>query len=149
MALDDVKAVVVRYIEAVWNGLRPDALDDLTTPEFTYHLAGQQGRDRAAMREFLTTSQAAFPDWRVRPVQVVAEGDTVVVRWDGEATHQGPFHGLPPTGRRVRVSGINVYRVEAGKVAAEWEQTDSIGLLRQLGVTFAAPTAAPGPLPVT
>jgi steroid delta-isomerase-like uncharacterized protein len=143
MSPADVKAVVLRYIEAVWNGLRPDALDELTTPGFTYHLAGQPGRDRAAMREFLTASQAAFPDWRVRPVQVVAEGDVVVVRWDGEATHLGSFHGLPPTGRHVRVSGINIYRVEDGKVAGEWEQTDSIGLLRQLGVTFAAPGQPP------
>jgi predicted ester cyclase len=57
----------------------------------------------------------------------------VAVRWRGEATHLGAFQGLPPTGRRITVNGINLYRVHAGKVVEEWEQTDSLGMLRQLG----------------
>ena len=45
-----------------------------------------------------------------------------------------PFQGIPPTGTEVEVSGINVYVIEAGKIAQEWEQMDSFGMLQQLGV---------------
>jgi steroid delta-isomerase-like uncharacterized protein len=134
MSPRDAKALVARYIEEVWNAADPVALDELTTPDFTYGLGGQPGRDRAGMRAFLTTMRTAFPDWRVRVVTAIAEGDTVAVRWDGEVTHRGDFHGIAPTSRRVQVSGINLYRLVGDKIAAEWEQTDSLGLLRQLGV---------------
>lgn len=134
MHTKDVKTVVLRYIEAVWNRGDLEGLDELTTPEFVYYLGGQPGRDRVAMRGFLATMRAAFPDWRVEPVEVVAEADTVAVRWTGEATHRGPFHGIPATDRGVTVSGINVYKVSGNRVAREWEQTDTVGMLRQLGV---------------
>ncbi len=66
-------------------------------------------------------------------MQVVAEDDSVAVRWQGRVTHRGAFHGIPPTGRRITVSGINMYTVEEGRVKREWEQTDSLGILHQVG----------------
>ena len=72
-----------------------------------------------------------------RSARVGAEtGDKplVAVRWTGTVTHLGPFHGAPATGRRISVSGINVYRLRDGKIAQEWEQMDSLGMLAQLGL---------------
>ena len=54
--------------------------------------------------------------------------------WAGTVTHEGDFRGIPATGRRIQVSGINMYRVEDGRIGAEWEQMDSIGMLQQMGV---------------
>jgi steroid delta-isomerase-like uncharacterized protein len=130
----DAKTLVLRYVETVWNRGDLTALDDLTTPTFTYHLAGRPGLDRAGMGQFLAGTRVAFPDWRVQVKEVIAEDGAVAVRWEAEATHRGPFHGVPPTGRTIRVSGINFYRLEDGKVASEWEQMDSLGMLQQLGV---------------
>lgn len=78
--------------------------------------------------------RTAFPDWRVQIVEIIVEGNTVVIRWQGQVSHQGVFQGIPPTGKRVNVSGINIYHVTKGKIAAEWEQTDTLGMLQQLGV---------------
>ncbi len=85
------------------------------------------------MQQFIAATRSGFPDWRVEALATVWEGDTVVVRWVGTVTHAGVFHGLLPTGRRVRVSGINMYRIAEGKIAQEWEQMDALGLLSQLG----------------
>lgn len=137
MSMEEAKATVLRYIKAVWNGGDMAAFEELTTPEFSYHLGGQPALDREGMRRFLAMTRAAFPDWQVEPAEVVAEADSVVVRWYGEATHQGPFHGIPPTGRKISVGGINLYKVRGGKVATEWEQTDTLNMLRQLGVLSA------------
>lgn len=138
MAPPDLKSLVIEYIERVWNRGESAALDELTTPAFTYQLGDQAPRDRLGMQQFIAATRSGFPDWRVEVLATVGEHDTVVVRWAGTVTHQGVFHGLPPTGRRVRVSGINMYRIADGRIAQEWEQMDALGMLSQLG-------ALPGP----
>ena len=125
---------VRRYIDAVWNQGEPQALIELTTPDFAYRLGGLPPLDRSAMAEFIRATRVAFPDWRVNIDDVVADGNRVAVRWSGVVTHGGPFHRIPPSGRRIVVTGINIYAVEAGRVKAEWEETDGLGILRQLGV---------------
>jgi steroid delta-isomerase-like uncharacterized protein len=134
MSGDDAKGLVTNYIEEVWNNADFAALDDLTGTTFAYHLGGQPPRDKAAMRQFLQAVHASFPDWRVQIQTIVAEENTVAVRWNGRVTHQRVFQGIPPTGKQITVSGINLYRIEDGVISQEWEQMDSLGMLGQLGV---------------
>jgi steroid delta-isomerase-like uncharacterized protein len=142
MTPEAAKTLVSDYIERVWNNADLAALEDLCAPSFTYRLGGQPPRDRPAMEKFLEAVHVAFPDWRVEIRRLVAEGDTVVAQWQGRVTHEGVFQGIPPTGKRVSVSGVNVYTIEDGKIGREWEQMDSLGLLQQLG-------ALPAPEPRT
>lgn len=125
-------SLVREYVESVWNRGDRTAFNRLTTPDFRYHLGGQPSRDRSGMEEFLAATRRAFPDWRVEILTTVAEGDHVAVRWSGTVTHGGEFHGIPASGRAISVCGINVYRVYGGRVAEEWEQMDTVGMLRQL-----------------
>lgn len=134
MADTELADLVLEYIESVWNQGDEHALESLTAPGFTYYLGGQPGRDRTEMAAFLDQIRRAFPDWRVTATAVVAAGDQVAVRWTGTVTHGGEFRGIPATGNRIDVSGINMYRVEDGRIVAEWEQMDSVGMLRQMGV---------------
>jgi len=134
MTIDDVKQLVREYVERVWNGGDEAALERLTRTDFTYQLGGQPPRDRAALASFIRETHAAFPDWRVEIADLVAEENIAAVRWHGRVTHSGPFRGIPPTGRTIPVSGINVYRIASGLIAAEWEQTDSLGMVQQLGM---------------
>jgi len=48
--------------------------------------------------------------------------------------HTGNFRGIPPTGRQVRISGINVLRIVGGKIVEAWAISDNLGLMQQLGV---------------
>jgi predicted ester cyclase len=129
----DIKSLAIEYIERVWNHGELAALDELTTAEFTYQLGDQPPRDRLGMQQFIAATRLGFPDWRVEALAIVCERDTVAVRWAGTVTHGGVFHGIAPTGRRLRVSGINLYQFAEGKIAQEWEQMDSLGILIQLG----------------
>ncbi len=140
MLIDDAKDLVRQYVERVWTGGDQAALDQLTTSGFSYHLGGQPARDRAETAQFLRDMRVAFPDWRVEIADLIAEGNRVAVRWHGLVTHGGPFRGFPATGRRVAVSGINVYRIDGDRIVGEWEQMDSVGMLQQLG---ALPSKAP------
>ncbi len=49
-------------------------------------------------------------------------------------THAGDLMGIPPTGRRIEVSGITISRFAGGKIAEEWHQGDDLGMMQQLGV---------------
>ncbi len=134
MRTDRTEELVLTYVEDVWNNADATAFDRLTTASFAYMLGGQPARNKMAMLEFLKAVHTAFPDWRVRIEDMVINGPLAAVRWTGEVTHRGPFHGIPATGKRVSVSGINLYKIQDGLIAQEWEQMDSLGMLGQLGV---------------
>ena len=74
-----------------------------------------------------------FPDCEVEVLDVVAEGDRAVVRFSETGTHDGPFMGIAPTGRRVCNYGIAIYRARDGRLVEEWSVGDRLSLLGQLG----------------
>ena len=65
--------------------------------------------------------------------QFVAEGDFVAVLHTHNATHTGPFMGMPPTGKSVAVLGIELYRLRDGKITEFWRLDADLSLLMQLG----------------
>lgn len=130
----DIKALINDYVERVWNQGDLMALESLTTANYTYQIGGQPARDRAAMGQFITLTHTAFPGWRVEIVEMIAEQNKAAIRWQGQVIHAGVFNGIQPTGKQVMVIGINIYHLVDGLIAAEWEQTDTIGMLQQMGV---------------
>jgi predicted ester cyclase len=78
--------------------------------------------------------RAAFPDLHITLEDVLGEGDKVATRGYFTGTHQGEFNGIPATGKEVKVSYIDLWRLENGKAVDNWVQMDMIGLMQQLGV---------------
>lgn len=65
---------------------------------------------------------------------MLAEGDKVVVRVTFRGTHQSPFMGIPPTGKQVTATGVELARLAGGKIVQEgWHYYDHLSLLHQLG----------------
>jgi steroid delta-isomerase-like uncharacterized protein len=83
---------------------------------------------------------AGFPDARVHVEDLVAEDDRVACRFVSTGTHHGEFMGVPPTGRRVEVTGITVFRLTGGQCVERWSEMNLVGLLQQIGA-FPAPAA--------
>ena len=75
----------------------------------------------------------AFPDLELTTEDIVAEGDKVAIRNTWRGTHQGSFHGLPPTGKRVAFTGTDIIRFVDGRIAEQWADLDALGLMQQLG----------------
>jgi predicted ester cyclase len=65
---------------------------------------------------------------------MIAEGDEVVTRKTFHGTHEGEFMGIPPSGRTVNVSLIDVVRISEGQVVEHWSVGDNLGMMQQLGV---------------
>jgi len=76
---------------------------------------------------------AVFPEMHFTAADLIGEGDKVVARSSIRATHQGAFMGIPPTGRRVTGTAINILRLQEGKIVEHWVEMDALDLLHQLG----------------
>ena len=123
--LEANKAVVRRLVDEVLNGGNLELIDDLYAPE----LAG-------AARRWITPFRASFPDVHMEIVELIAEGDKVVGRFTCSATHLGAWLGHAPTGRRFeRVDEVSIFRFRDGRITHAWSLEDTLGRLRQLGLT--------------
>jgi len=143
----DNKAIVGRWFTAFW-GKTCDLtiVDALAAPDmllqYSLH-APRRGRDD--IKAFMTAFRTAFPDlnfWGA--ADLIAEGDSVVGRWEGGGTHTGPafsdflIGALPAaTGRKMHFTGTTVLRLQDGQIVEEIGLDDGVTALQQLGLITA------------
>ncbi len=128
------KALNRRFVEEVINQGNLDVIEELLDPGAVDHAAPPgfaTGREGA--KQFAAMMRSAFPDLHLTIEDMIAEGDKVVMRSTWSGTHEGEFMGIPATGRRVTVSGIDISRVADGRMVEHWGQFDALGLMQQLG----------------
>jgi predicted ester cyclase len=140
MTLEDNKSLVQRFIDEVFNAGNTAAIADLCVPGSIF-AGGIEGQ--------VKSMKMGFPDNHFTIEDILAEGDKVAVRGTIHGTNTGPLVGLPafgrletpvpPTGKSVMVSGMNLFAVSEGKIVSLAAELDQIGLLRQLGWTFTPP----------
>ena len=142
MAEAENKDLVGRYMAEVWNEVNPAdpaVLGRFLSPSFRRHVSPLvPPLDLDGQIERLAGIRSAFPDITIRPDKIIAEGDLVVAQATMRGTHQGEFAGIPPTGKEITVSIVDVIRVEDDQFAEQWGGPDVFDLLRQLGATVAA-----------
>src|SRR5689334_20297573 len=107
--------LVREYTRRVFNEHNPELASQYVTSDVKWHggtLGTVEGSDNLVglLRGFL----GALPDLNAQEQDIVANGDTVAVRFVVEATHQGELLGIPPTGKRVRWDAVDVYRLTDG-----------------------------------
>ena len=134
---DDTRvSIVSRIADDIWNKGDMGVVDLVMAPDAKYHgphMPNGLG-DRENWRRAITMYRAAFPDSHVTFEDFVVSGDTVVGRWRATGTQTGSMPGLPPSGKRIAISGITIYRFEGERIIEAWEQLDMLGMWQQLGV---------------
>ena len=78
--------------------------------------------------------RAAFPDLKLTVDDVISEGDMTYLSWHGEGTHTGELMGIPPTGKTVQVTGMDLLKLKKGRIKERWAEVNALGLMQQLGV---------------
>jgi len=76
---------------------------------------------------------SAIPDLHVAEQEVVAQGDTVVVRLVVEGTHKGNLVGIPATGKHLRWDAVDLYKLADGKVTEVWAGDDFLAIMVETG----------------
>jgi predicted ester cyclase len=141
------KALILRFYEEVWGSGNLAFAHEVFADDYVRHdlrptdpPAGPEGQAMIA-----ESFRSAFPDLEWRVDLVLGEGDLVAARWTASGTHSGAWGDVAPTGRRVRFSGVNIFRFgDAGRVVEIWNHRDDLGLMEQLGTSVFAGAAPPG-----
>jgi steroid delta-isomerase-like uncharacterized protein len=140
------KAVAGRVFEEIFNQGRFQVADEIYAPDFRNHGLHRDielREDQAAVHD----EKSAFPDLRMSVDMMVAEGELVTVVWTFRGTHTGPGYGIPPTGAKVDLRGITVWRIIDGRIRDEWTAFEYLDVVTQIlsrvkwlliGASFAA-----------
>ena len=135
MSTEENKALIRRFYEEVFNQRNLAALDDFYAPDHIDHTlppglpVGPEGTKQA-----ITTMLEGFPDLRISIENMIADQDKVVIRFTTHGTQQGMLGAIPPTGKQVAVSTIEITRIVDGKIVEDWGLDDRLGMLQQLGL---------------
>lgn len=124
------KAIVRRFFEEAWNHRKLDVIDEVFAPIVIFN---GQPVALETIKQSLAGRRAAFPDIQVTVEDQAAEGDKVSTRRTWRGTHQGPYRGIAPTGKRVMWTQISIVRLSEGKIVEDWSVADELSLLQQLG----------------
>ena len=136
-ALERNKRLIRQMNAEVWNRANLDAVDELFTPGFVLHFLtdGSESKGIDSLRQHVREHREAFPDWSEEIKRIVAEGDFVVIHYVSSGTNQGQWLGNPPTGRRVHINEMSIFRIEDGRIAEQWLLPDIFSMQRQLAGT--------------
>lgn len=136
MSAEENIALMTRWYREVWRERKNDTVHELLASDA--RLRGQAGPEQEIQGpeefvEFAERIRNAFPDTEIAIEDIFAIDDKVAVRWIATGTHMGDGLGVPPSGRRVRVSGVTIARVINGKIVEGWDNWDRLGMLEQIG----------------
>lgn len=134
MSTEQNKPLVRRLIEEGFNKGNERVIDELVAPNFATREESMRAVGLAGFKEMVAAFRTAFPDARMTIEDVIAEGDKVITWAYFTGTHRGPLEGIPPTGKRVKVKDVDLFRIEQGKVVESSTTFDRLGMLKQLGV---------------
>ena len=81
---------------------------------------------------FFTARLAGIPDLQVTVEATVAAPDRVAASFVYTGTHGGPLFGVAPTGRKLRFTSCDIFRLQGGKIAEHWGMGDIAGVLAQI-----------------
>jgi steroid delta-isomerase-like uncharacterized protein len=130
------KLVFGRLYQSVWNDRKLEYIDQvfakthaLTAPTIVGAAVGP-----TVYRQHIEGFLKAFPDLKFTVNDTISEKDKLVVEWTISGTHKGEFMGVPPTNKKVSISGITINQIADGKIIESTAAWDALSVLRQLGV---------------
>lgn len=136
--MTDLKALLQRmYDEMGSSGTDIDAMiDEYLAEDFVEHeeVPGM-GNTRESPRQLFKMMRGAFPDLRMNSEDLIQEGDKVVARFTMTGTHRGEFMGVPASGNKIEVKGIDILQHRGDKFVAHWGMMDMAVMMEQMGAT--------------
>jgi predicted ester cyclase len=152
MSAEHNEAIVRRIYSEYLDELDPSAADELLDADVVLHGVGAfgEGYGRENVKEGFSAFLSGFAERHTDVEDVIAQGDRVVVRHTHHLKHVDEVLGIPPTGQRLSVWGIDIFRIEDGRIAEWWVIDDNMGMMQQMGIIAGpggpedAPPSRPG-----
>ena len=137
LQLNSVEAKkLITALHKVWNLNLLSEIPNIYTEDFVVHWSKVNKESTSfghdGIRKAIQETLIAFPDWFEDVVDIIAENDRVVTRYVSTGTHSGPYQGIQPTGKKIKVDEISIFRLKENRVAEQWCLVDDLALLKQL-----------------
>ncbi len=140
MSTTEIKSILTQMQDDICNG-KLDAVYRYIADGFVFHrtpLPDVVGKE--ANRKGDEAMLGAFTNNRMTIHEIAVEGNTAAMHYTWQADHTGasPTLGIPATGKTVKLSGCMIYHWQDGMIVEQWDYTDMLGLMQQLGLVPAA-----------
>jgi predicted ester cyclase len=137
MPLEELKAKIRWAGEEAWLKGNVDAFDEVYAADYVWHrppLPDLSGLE--AVKESVAGMRSTYSDIQISYEEMLGEGDSLAYRftWRAKHTGQSPTLPIPPTGKEVLLQGCIVVHLAGGKIVEEFEYSDYLGFMQQLGV---------------
>ena len=130
---EENKAIARRVYEIISTGNfgRASEIVDQDAPDNELRPGDPPAKLIETFEQTFAEAREGFPDLSVVVEDVMAEGNWVTARVTMRGTHRGEFQGIAPTGKRVEVRAIDMFRIREGKIVEHWGHADDpTGYLR-------------------
>lgn len=98
--------------------------------------APDQGSGPEGFIKFFTEFRSAFPDLKIAVEHMTADEDSVAIAYTVTGTQEGPFQGIPATGKKIKARGVQIAKFNGeGKITERWGSSDEAGIFQQIGVS--------------
>jgi steroid delta-isomerase-like uncharacterized protein len=137
-ATDELHATIAAYNDA-WNAHDVDRIGSMHAPDIVFenHTAGERAEGEEALRHIAGIFES-WPDITFETRRLYVREDLVVQEWTARATHVKPLRRgdvvAEPSGKRIEWKGMDVIPFEDGKVKRKDVYSDSVSILRQVGL---------------
>ena len=138
MATEDNKELIANFVKESADVVGDvnksiTLLDKYYTPDCVFHFTSAGDVHVEQYKQLAPYILNAFPDYTITIEDIVAEGDKVITRFIFAGTHKGEYLGVAPTGKKITMNIVNIYRIAGGKIAENWLLPDTFDLMIQLG----------------
>lgn len=137
MSLEELKAKIRWANEEAWLKGNLDAFDEVYAADYIWHRPPfPDANGLEAVKESIAGMRSAYSDIQIGYIEMIGEGNSIAYRYTLQAKHTGqsPNLPIPPTGKEVTLQGCIVAHIANGKIVEEFEYSDYLGFLQQLGV---------------
>jgi steroid delta-isomerase-like uncharacterized protein len=128
-----------KALHQIWNTGDLTLIDRVYAHDFLAHWPASsevpERRGIEGIRFGVERIRTAFPDWHEEVLDVFGSGDTVASRYVSTGTHKGTFWGIEPTGRRIEIQEISIFRIADERIVEQWCMFDDLTRLQQLRVS--------------
>jgi steroid delta-isomerase-like uncharacterized protein len=127
-----------KFAEAAGTG-KFDLFKEVVSPNNVDHdPAPGQIQGPEGYRTFFSGLHTAFPDVKVNLETMVADDDSIAIAYTLTGTQTGPLGAIAPTGKKIKIRGMQIAKFKDGKMVERWGSSDELGMLQQLGVVPAS-----------
>ena len=127
------REVIELLVAEVFNGHKFDMLDKYMRDDYIQHNPDvPQGK--TGFKIFFTNTFKSIPDFGYTIKHIAAEGDIVMLHAITIGTHtSGEWLNHPPTGNKINIDAVDIFRFQDGKIAEHWDVADTFKLFQQVG----------------